>query len=89
MTNVQPDAGPASGGTEVYIEGKNFPNINDPEEFNCRFSPINTRAAPKKMPATWISSTSIMCVSPGGWSEGDQMRLQVTFNGIDYDKNGF
>ena len=68
MTNVTPDAGPASGGTEVYIEGKNFPNIADPEEFNCRFTPTNTRAAPKKMPGTWLNSTTIMCISPGGWS---------------------
>ena len=28
-------------------------------------------------------------MSPGGWSEGDRMKLQVTFNGKDYDKNGF
>jgi len=45
--------------------------------------------APKTMAAQWLNSTAIMCMSPGGWTEGDKMRLQVTFNGKDYDKNGF
>jgi hypothetical protein len=30
-----------------------------------------------------------MCPSPGGWSEADKMHLQVTWNGVDYDSNGF
>ena len=86
---ITPDAAPASGGTEVYLIGENFPNMEGGSEFHCRFSPTTTRAAPKKMPANWVNSTAIMCMSPGGWSEGDQMKLQVTFNGIDYDTHGF
>ena len=89
ITHVTPDAGPATGGTEVYLIGEHFPNMEGGSEFNCRFSPTNTKASPKKMPAQYINSTAIMCVSPGGWSEGDKMKLQVTFNGNDYDKNGF
>ena len=89
MSHVTPDAGPATGGTEIYITGQNFPNMEGGDEFNCRFTPINTKASAKKMPAQWLNETTIMCVSPGGWSQGDKMKLQVTFNGNDYDKNGF
>lgn len=75
ITNITPDAAPANGGTEVYMVGKNFPNMEGGSEFNCRFSPTNTKASPKKMPATWLNSTHISCISPGGWSEGDSMKL--------------
>lgn len=30
-----------------------------------------------------------MCASPGGWGQGVAVKLQVTFNGIDYDNSGF
>ena len=86
---MTPDAAPATGGTDVFLLGKNFPEMEGGPLFNCKFSPINTKAAPKTMPATWLNSTAISCTSPGGWSEGDRMRLQVTFNGIDYDNNNF
>jgi len=89
MYDAFPDSGPANGGTEIFIRGKNFPNMVGGQEFNCRFSPTNVRAAPKIMPATYLNDTYIKCVTPGGWSKGDQMKLQVTFNGMDYDKNGF
>jgi len=88
ITNLTPDAGPASGGTEVFIQGNNFPNMEGGSEFNCRFTPTNTHATAKTMSAEWIDSQNIKCVSPGGWSEGDKMKVQVTFNGKDYDKNG-
>jgi hypothetical protein len=41
------------------------------------------------MPATYLNSTSVTCKTPGGWSKGDTMKLQLTVNGIDYDQNGF
>ena len=87
--SAQPDAGVSSGGTEVLFTGKNFPQMDNMDLFNCRFQPTNVKAAPKYMPLTWLNDTHIMCTTPGGWSEGDKMNLQVTFNGIDYDNNGF
>ena len=89
MFSANPDSGPANGGTEIFIRGANFPQMVGGQEFNCRFSPTNVRAAPKIMPATWLNDTYIKCVTPGGWSKGDEMKLQVTFNGMDYDRNGF
>ena len=35
------------------------------------------------------NSTTIMCASPGGWNNGDEVRVQVTFNGEDYSDNNF
>lgn len=63
--------------------------MDNKDLFNCRFSPQNVEQPPRLMPATWLNDTTIMCTTPGGWAEGDKMKLQVTFNGIDYDTNGF
>jgi len=30
-----------------------------------------------------------MCSSPGGWGHGDEVNVQVTFNGVDYSDNNF
>jgi len=84
--------GPSNGGTEVFLLGKKFPNItNTPDnvEFNCKFTPEHLAIQPKIMPAKFINDTAIMCSTPGGWAEGDKMHLQVTFNGGDYDQNGY
>jgi hypothetical protein len=89
LTDVIPDSGPESGGTPIYIIGQNFTNMSDPIQFNCRFTPISLKIPPKTMPAIYINSTTIRCASPGGWGQGDAMKLQVTFNGADYDNNNF
>lgn len=72
--------------------GDKFPNITNSDketDFNCKFTPEYTHAAAKIMPATFVNSTAIMCATPGGWDQGDKMKLQVTFNGADYDQNAF
>lgn len=89
IESMFPDAGPANGGTEVYFTGKNFPKLNDTEEFNCRFTPVNVDMPPKKSSGKYINETSIYCATPGGWTKGDKMKLQVTFNGGDYDNNNY
>lgn len=30
-----------------------------------------------------------MCSSPGGWGRGGAVKVQVTFNGVDYSDNNF
>jgi len=87
-----PDMGPVQGGTEVFIVGANFPNITNTgmdQDFNCRFTPMTLQMEPKIMPAFYKNSTHIMCPTPGGWSQGDKMHLQITFNGVDYDDKNF
>jgi len=58
-------------------------------EYNCRFTPKSVNMPPKFMPVKYINDTMIMCATPGGWSRGDKMHLQVTFNGGDYDQEDF
>lgn len=89
MTDIYPDMGSVLGGDEIYVKGEKFTNNTDPAEFKCRFTPVSLSIPPKTIRARYINSTTIMCPSPGGWSEADQMILQVTWNGVDYDENHF
>jgi len=89
MLSYYPDSGQASGGTAIYILGKNFPRITNTNEFNARFTPQQAHMAAKIMPVEWLNDTTLKVMSPGGWAEGDRMSLQLTFNGQDYDNNNF
>jgi hypothetical protein len=89
MTDIYPDMGSVVGGDEIYIKGDKFTNHTDPEEFKCRFTPVSLQIPAKTIRARYINSTTIMCPSPGGWSEAARMVLQVTWNGVDYDENHF
>jgi len=87
--SYQPDSGQSTGGTEIHIKGENFPNLSDVKDFNARFKPQSTEMAEKIVPVQWLNDTMVKIVVPGGWSEGDKMNLQLTWNGVDYDENGF
>lgn len=89
MTGIQPDMGSVQGGDQIYIAGDKFTNNTDPKEFKCRFTPVSLSIPAKTVRARFINTTTIMCPSPGGWSEADRMILQVTWNGVDYDENHF
>lgn len=89
INDVFPDMGPVGGGTEVYLFGNKFTNMTGHKEFNCRFTPSNTLIKPKTMKAEYHNSSTVSCKTPGGWSEGDLMKLQLTMNGVDYDNNNF
>lgn len=49
--------------------------MSNANEFNCRFTPINLNVPPKYMPGVYMNDTTIMCASPGGWGQGDAMKL--------------
>lgn len=89
MHSYFPDSGQANGGTSIYILGKNFPRINNPREFNAKFTPQSEKMASKVMPVVWLNDTTLSVTTPGGWSQGDKMDFQITFNGQDYDQNQF
>lgn len=38
----------------------------------------------KYMPATFIDAETMKCATPSGWQGGDQVRVDLTFNGVDY-----
>lgn len=75
ITSYFPDSGSSAGGTQIYIYGKNFPRINNPLEFNARFTPQVAHMAPRLMAIDWHNDTCVSVTSPGGWSEGDKMSL--------------
>jgi hypothetical protein len=75
MTGISPDMGSIAGGDEIYIKGDKFTNNTDPDEFMCRFSPTSLQMPPRTIKARWINQTTIMCPSPGGWSEADRVTL--------------
>lgn len=89
MHGIEPIMGPEAGGTMIYIKGAKFSNISNPQEFHCKFTPVNLPIPPKKMPGIYLNQSTIMCAAPGGWGQGVAVKLQVTFNGGDYDDNGF
>mmetsp|Transcript_9900 Transcript_9900/g.16639 ORF Transcript_9900/g.16639 Transcript_9900/m.16639 type:complete len:184 (-) Transcript_9900:1392-1943(-) len=89
MTDIYPDMGSVVGGEDIYIRGERFSNHTDQTEFKCRFTPTLAQMPPKTVRARYLNSTTILCPSPGGWSEADKMILQVTWNGVDYDQNQF
>lgn len=39
IQSFTPDAGQATGGTQIFFSGMNFPKITDVKEMNCRFKP--------------------------------------------------
>lgn len=89
MVGLYPDMGSIDGGELVYFVGEGFTNHTDPEYYKCRFTPSRLQLPPKESPVEFINSTTIKCPAPGGWPEGDEMIVQVTQNGIDYDEHNY
>jgi hypothetical protein len=89
ISSIFPTIGPVEGGTEIFFLGKNFFNQTMAGEFLCMFTPINVKLPPRRIPAVYHNSTALVCPSPGGWGQGIAVKVQVTFNGMNYDNNNF
>ena len=81
---IIPASGPGTGGTRVHLIGEHFTNLSSAAEFKCRFTAVDHKVSPKHVPAVYENSTSILCITPGGWSSGATANIEVTFNGEDY-----
>jgi hypothetical protein len=46
-------------------------------------------APTKYIPAYFIDKGTMKCASPAGWTGGDQVRVDLTFNGVDYTDKSF
>lgn len=61
----------------------------------CRFRQIeggiidDENAATKYVPAYWIDKETMKCGSPTGWQGGNTVRVDLTFNGVDFTDNSF
>lgn len=62
LDRITPTSGKETGGTPIYILGKsNFTKMNQSNEFNCKFTPVNLNLPPKVVPAIWVNETHILC----------------------------
>ena len=84
----RPRAGPESGGTRIRLIGARFSNMSSATDFKCRFTSLDYKTPPKFIPAIYENTTSIVCPSPGGWSSGSRVNIEITFNGEDYTTSG-
>lgn len=99
LTDIQPRSGKAEGGTEIWLKGQKFSRIsNGMKTVRCRFrqvvnetlDEIDEENVPTKfVPAYWIDKETMKCASPAGWSGGEKVKVDLTFNGVDYTDNSF
>lgn len=82
--SISPISGPSIGGTRIAVHGANFTGEVIPEEFKCKFTPINSNEKVRYIPAEFNSEQLIYCSLPPGWTTGSEVKIDVTFNGIDY-----
>jgi hypothetical protein len=102
ISDVQPRSGSIEGGTELWLRGSKFSNItHGMKTVRCRFRQIvpknssndadfdEDNVPTKFIPAYYIDKETMKCASPSGWHGGDQVLVDLTFNGVDYTENNF
>eukprot|EP00960_Hanusia_phi_P077819 768745-Hanusia_phi.AAC.1 len=77
ITSFLPSVGPLAGSTEITLKGTNF--FNSPG-ISCDFFAIGA------VPAWWISSSLVVCLSPP--STEPVVRIEFSNNGVDYTEDG-
>jgi hypothetical protein len=101
LADIKPRCGSVVGGTEIWLRGAKFSNItNSMKSVLCRFTQVPNKASEAEgidennppvrfMPAFYVDAETMKCASPSGWSGGDQVYVDLTFNGKDYTENRF
>ena len=99
LSDIQPRSGKADGGTEIWLKGQKFSRITtDMKTVRCRFRQVvnetideidEDNVPTKLVPAYWIDRETMKCASPAGWSGGEKVKVDLTFNGVDYTDNSF
>lgn len=105
IVDLQPRSGSIEGGTEIWLKGLKFSNItHSMKTVRCRFRQVSAtnksdgtpdqvfdddNAPTKYIPAYFIDSETMKCASPSGWTGGDIVKVDLTFNGVDYTDNSF
>jgi hypothetical protein len=80
LSFIEPSSGPSAGGSTVYIYGTGFLNTS---ELSCRFGNKNIPVT-----ATFVSSTSIYCLTPCLSSQGSQtVSIEVSNNGHEWSSS--
>lgn len=93
LNDIRPRSGSIEGGTEIWLKGEKFSNITtNLKTVKCRFSLINSNSSDdvvRYIPAHMIDKETMKCASPAGFAGGDQVNVDLTFNGVDYTDNKF
>ena len=91
--SIEPTSGPDIGGTIVKLYGQNFTSLLNPDEFLCKFKPIDERMESKNVPAGYKEfadgKTAIICITPGGWASGTMASILITFDGQKFIDSNF
>ena len=84
ISSISPTSGPGTGGTLVTLRGDNFTNLSEyPEEFICVWRSLANDIPVKTTPASYKNSTTILCITPGGWGTGANASVEISYNGFD------
>jgi hypothetical protein len=80
------------------LKGVKFSNVTHAmKTVQCRFRQIlnnsdnydDTDVPTKFIPAYYIDRETMKCATPSGWTGGDQVRVDLTFNGFDYTEASY
>ena len=82
IDSMEPQSGPANGGTLVKLRGSKFSPHFDQGHFFCRFTPLEMKMPPKQLLAQYKSDKEVVCPTPGGWGSGNMARVDITYNSI-------
>ena len=82
--SIMPLSGPGTGGTMIAVSGANFTGDSLPEEFSCKFTPVTGNLPRRFVPGMYKDDSLVYCPLPGGWTSGTEVKIDVTFNGIDF-----
>jgi hypothetical protein len=95
LDDIQPRSGVAEGGTEINLKGSKFSNSPSMKTVRCRFRQMingqvdDEHGASKYVPATYVSAEKMKCGSPSGWQGGQSVKVDLTFNGVDFTDSSF
>lgn len=100
LNDVQPRSGSIEGGTELWLSGAKFSNVTTGmRTVKCRFTQEipeggNSTVDPDNIPVRYvpayvIDAETMKCASPAGWAGGDQVRVDLTFNGVDFTEHSY
>jgi hypothetical protein len=85
IKQLHPTSGPTEGGSVIEVRGKNFVPVSAAGEFNCRFQLLSDEVSEiKYVPAHYQSEEVVICIAPGGFSQGAEAEVELTMNGNDY-----
>lgn len=73
-----------------FREYKDYTQVKDTPALNATESEEEGGSITTKfIPAYFIDQETMKCASPAGFSGGDQVQVDLTFNGVDYTDNNF